>query len=401
MINNLQNKLPFLTGVVLMVCGVSGANFRAFLLGALVGDVGITDAQASDVIAANATGILIGSVVMVLKVHIWNRRYIAWSAISCMLVGNFLGLFFHQYQQLLMILFLNGLGEGILMSLGAAVIAGSKDATKFIGIHMILGTSTATVMALSAPYLIQWQGISGIFLFLLMFPGLALLSTRWLSSFVQAPTTQPQAVNSDRAMPAIDMRAAVLSIIATLVLFTGLGAFWPFCETIVNASNVSSEIFGKAVSVGMFSGGVVAVAAAWYGNSFGFLKPALLGCVVTSLVAYFATYQVSEAATFLIIPGYLMSSMLVIIFHNAFLASLDTQGRVLVFGVTMESLGGVLGPILAGSILRLGFSYEVICWALIIAVFCYLLLRILCLVNYENGLGEINANAVLSGGKGK
>ena len=375
-----------LAGVFLVVCGASGLSFRAFLVGAFENDLGFSPVLASDIVAASAGGLLLGNFIMLLKVHVWNRRKVAWAALSLMFIANLSGLFLHLYQQLLVIQFLSGLGEGILMGLGAAIIAGASNATRYIGLQMVLGSVAAAATAYFAPYLIQWKGVNGIFLFLLVYPFIALLSTFWVSRFPSVTISDVKGVE-----PRIDKFSAGVSVLGTLILFSGLGMFWPFMESIVIAAGVPKPDFGKILSVAIVLGGVVAFAVSLFGDKYGYLKPALLGCAILISVVCTLTFEVNGLLFFILVPAYLMSSMLLIIYHNSYLASLDAQGRVLVFGVSMESLGGLLGPLMSGGILRLGGDYKMICWSLIVLSSFYVLLRFVTLRGGDNSYGDIHA----------
>ena len=378
-VKKITDNKPIYAGIFLVVCGLGGVYFRAFLLGALVRDVALPSFLASNIIAASAAGILLGNVFMLLKVHKWNRKKIALAAIFCMLISNVSGIFFHQYEDLIVILFLSGLGEGTLVALGSAVIAGSSNVARFVGLQTVMGSTVAAGTAFGAPYFIEWEGINGIFMFLLLFPCIAFFSTRWLMAF---PSTRID--QESHSASSVNMTKTAFSILATLVMFTGIGMFWPFLETIVMASGVSSSVFGIAVSIGMFLGGVVALAATVLGDRYGYFLPSVVGASVMALAAMISMLTLTEAMVLLLVPVYLMASMLLVVYHNAFLASLDTRGRVYVFGVTMESLGAILGPLVAGVVIRMGGGYQAVTWLFVGAAVVYCLMRGMCFINVES-----------------
>lgn len=380
-ISNSDNKAELKStaaGIVIVVCGLGGVFFRAFLLGALVNDVGLPEFLASNVVAASASGILLGNFLMLLKVHIWNRKKIAYMAIGCMLCSNTAGLFLHEYEQLITIFIVSGTGEGVLIALGSAVIAGSTNVTKFVGLQTVIGSCVAAGTAFLAPYLIQWQGVNGIFLFLLIYPFITLLSVFWLKSFASVT-----AHSIDGKPSSINRKNSAITLLATLIVFTGIGAFWPFLETIVMQFDVSRSVFGVAVSIGMFIGGLMALMAIILSDRFGFLYPVLLGSLLMVIAASVTNITLNNLIILLLVPLYLLGSATLVVYHNAYLASLDAQGRVFVFGIVMESLGAILGPLLAGAILRFGGGYDMLSWFFIVSVVVYCLLRWLCLLSFE------------------
>ena len=372
----LKKNAQYFLGILLIICGVSGSNFRVFLLGALVSDIGFEVAKASDLVASSAGGLLVGSFFMVVKVRSINRRFVVFISVISMVIGTSSSILWHGYGSLLCSMFLSGFGEGLLISTGASIISSSDNPTRFVSLQAVLGSFVASVMAYNAPGLVKWEGVNGLFWALLGFSFVSFCIAFFVSDYKSSSLVKSGVFLGEFS---VNKRKGVfLMAFSTLILFTGIGSFWPFIETIAVDAGVSRSVFGVVISAGMILGGLIGCVVAVLGDRYGYLFSVFIGCLFMMLSVILVELYMNAGSVYLIVPVFMMSGSLVVIFHNSFLASLDPSGRVMIIGLVMESMGGLVGPVFSGAVLRLGGNYSFISWALIISIIIYLCLRLFC-----------------------
>lgn len=380
-----------LLGILLILAGQMVTALTPFLTGALVDYAQLSLAQSSDVIAAITGGIMLGTLIVLLKGHVWNRRMLAYCALLLVIGGNALALKFHNYHQLIVIEVLAGIGSGVAIALGAMVIAGAGGSAKYFGMLMVVLGATNAVTAYFVPYAVQYFGINGLYIILLAYGVCGLFVPRYLVS----PIAEIQEKNHDGKInqihsPVIDKVSAVVGVIVTLVIFSGYAAFWPFLERIATNSGVEASTFGQSLSIALLCGGLAGVVASFVGDRFGHIRPLVFSCLIISVGAVAITFLLTDFTVRFILPFFQFGYLFMLIYNNASLSLLDSSGRVLVFGVFMETSGWFVGPLLAGQIIRFGGSYNTLSYFLLVTTLVYITAKILMAVRVKHRLKNVS-----------
>lgn len=358
-----------------IACIVAGTVITAitpFMVGALADDLGLSIAAVSDVVAAGTGGFVLGVITIALVGGYLSKRLMAIISIFFMLIGNASALIFHTYEPLLLIRAITGLGDGMLTSVGLGILSGLKNCPRYLGLQMLTSTFFAFWVILSIPFLLDSLGINALFSILIVYSLIALRFVCWLPRIRGSKTS----VSYESSVFEVNPGIKILSVICTLLLFSGFGGFWPFVERISLEQDVLPENLSLSLSLAMLMGAGGAFIAGAVGDKYGLIKPALFACTVVTMAALMMTHRLDNASVLYLIPVFQSAFMFLIIYHNAFLASLDPTGRVLLFGLIMETSGNFLGPISSGQIIRAGGDYLIISYVMIAAVIIYVAVRV-------------------------
>lgn len=370
---------PLLVLAVVILMIISAQMFSAFipfLLGGLVDYRGFALAQASDVIGAGTGGTMLGSLLVLLKGHCWNKKILIRTAFTFLLIGNSAAMVSYSYPAMLISMFLVGLGSGLALSIGVAILAGYENPPRVFGMTMLVLTTINASTIYFIPVMTGRHGLNAIFFVMLFYLLLAIIVTVYLRrAYFQ--NLQAIITNSIDKTTGIYRFEAVLAIAATFFLFSAVASFLPFVERMAADAGVNSATIGKGFSLAMFAGGCAGVLASIIGDRYGYLKPLFVSCVLLFVGAIAVTSRLTEETALLLIPLFQFSYLFMVTFNNSSLAALDITGRVLVFGIFMETCGWFLGPLLAGQVLRAGGDYQTLMMLLLSAIVIFLGLKAL------------------------
>lgn len=374
--------------IFIVVCGQTFTAIFPLLLGSLVDGAGLSVSEASDVLAAGTGGLLMGTAFMLIKGHLWDRRLIGCCAFGLMLAGNSFALFFHQYYGLLLAFCTAGYGAGTAVALGMAVLAAEGDTAKRYGIMVMTLSAFNAAVLLLIPQLTEWWGFNGVIAILTSY---SVLGFALLSSIPRHIKTLSDNAHSSSTVR-LTSRSPLLAVTATLILFTGFASFWPYIERIAVDAAIAKERIALSYSLGMVGAGCSGVVATVLGERFGFFKPLMVCCLLLFAGAMAISFILTVNTVVILVPLFQFSYVLMMVFNNAALAKMDASGRVLVFGVFVESTGWFLGPLLAGQVFRTGGSYFTLACIFIGAVGLFIGIRLLMLRDMRKA-PEVNSLA--------
>lgn len=374
-----DSVMPVAAAISTIICAQMFSILIPFFLGSLVESAGFEMAMASDVIAAGTCGVMLGTLLVLMKGHIWNRQIMSFGGFSSMVLGNLVSLYFQDYAILLVSVFFIGLGSGVGIGVGAAVISGGGNTAKRFGIVMMSVTTFSTLSITIVPHLIEAYGVNGVFILLLTYNLFGFIFIKGLPRYCSLKAIRENGVDAGSSNFArhnsVEKIPAAIAIFAAFLIFFGISAYLPFIERIAVEANIESSVIAYSVSVGAFFGGFLSMLAGFLGKRIGHIRPLVVAGAILIVGAWSINYKLSAVNVMLVVPLFFFGYILMGVFNNASLADMDVTGRVLVFGIFVETAGWFIGPLFAGQVLRLGGDYHTLLAVLIFTTLIYLLLK--------------------------
>lgn len=316
-----------------------------FILTAMVEIHGIGAGLAGRLVSAQLLAMALASMGAASVITRVPRRGLAVAAILVIIVANMLCLAGGSVAVLAIGRVGTGLGEGTLMAVAAAIIAGAPASHRVYSLVGLAVAAVATVALFSVPFIVGSAGYGGIFAMLALFPLLALVTLPWLPSEVSRsiPATGAGSALSHRALCAL---------LAFALLWVGAGGLWVFAERIGAHAGLDLATVGLCLALGQLIGIAGPVAADRYGLRLG-LTPSLvggcLGMAGGGLLFVFGGSAVSYAVGASLLSFFVM--FLVPCFRS-FMARLDPGGRVVGASAAFYTLGFALAPALVAAMVN-------------------------------------------------
>ena len=350
------------TSVYAAVGFVSGAAvlfscLTPVIIGAFVGELAFSESQLGDLFAVYNIGFTIIAIVAMFFVRRvnWKTASVLASALGVLALLSVTVT--RDYSIILVIIGILGLAKGALYAIGMAVMGDSDDPDKAFGLKMGLESIPSAIMLFLIPSLIlPIAGFKGMFYALAV--TIALLG--FASIFLPARGVKGGGnllAGADGVEADSSLAMRVTALIGSIIFFAGIIATWAFLELVAGVKGFGPENMGLIFMVGFILSAVGGFAAAIIGGRWGRITP-LLGI---SLVALSGLIILAISTT---VPLFALGTCLLLFTVNFGLAyffglsaELDLSGKFVVLSATSLSVGGIIGPAIAGRLME-GYSYQ-------------------------------------------
>jgi len=312
--------------------------FLPMLVGGMVEHLGMTVQQAGFVATSDMLGYTIGTIASFFFIHKLNWRLLAIFCIALMAAANGFSGFIGDYETLIVVRFISGLGGGVLTAVTFAAMGQMRDPDSAYGWWLVFQAAFGFV-----GFQYFWDiSVNGGFLVLTVL----LIVGALLVMFVP-----PQALKHDHTAATMDKSLwmkAIGGIVAILLIYIGLMSEYTYLERIGNEAGLSPEDIGTSFSAMSIAGLIGGGLAAKLGARFGRLLPSLLG--VIGCIGSFYLFSIEQVgftvyAVACCLYFGLWSFMLPYLVGAC--AAVDASGRTLALGNAAIGGGLAFGPFMA------------------------------------------------------
>ena len=323
---------------------------QPMIVGALVYLRGFTERQAGIVAAVELTGLSLGILCLIGAVGRVKRSSFALLAVSAIVAANVATCFVTQFQWLLPLRFLSGVGAASAFCISSSLASSSPKPENSFAIMNAICIAYSGVLTLLSSSILQAHGLPGIMLTLSFITLLALLVIPWISPEVTSAGT---GVTYATAKVPLAIPLPVFALLAMmLLLYTGHGAIWAFQERIGVAAGLTEQAVGKSLGMSMLLWGVG-------GSLLARLLSLSLGRIVPQVISLGASFIAVLLLVFGTTPlAFATSSGLIALswfyglpYQMGLLAAHDPKGRAALAGTMMSTAGMAAGPGIAAFLL--------------------------------------------------
>ncbi len=364
------------------IAGVAAMGLNPVIATAYVDYLDFSERQAGYVLAAEMSGLAIGTLLISARVHVWNRQVVAISGIAILLIGNLACLKLASFDSMLAARFIVGTGAGSAAGVMAASIAASGNPDRFFGFYTVVTLSTIAFLMSLAPGLLTSFGIGGLFSLLacMALPALCLVGN-FPAFAVERKIGVNEQAPSWRDMP---LRVVLIVSIATLVYYTGTGAVWPFISQVGKARGFALQDIGNLLAVAQLFGVAGALVPVFLGTRLGRTAPVTFSLLV-SICCLLALLGYSNKLVYaLVIQSYMFVWLLFFPYLMGIVSELDPLGRLAGISYALQSVGFAIGPALAALFIT-GGGYAALFY---LGIVCYLVTLVLLLpLAFKQGAG--------------
>ena len=324
---------------------------QPMIVGALVDLRGFTERQAGIVAAVELTGLTLGILCLIGAVGRVRRSSFALLAVGAIVAANVTTCFVTEFQWLLPLRFLSGVGAASAFCISSSLASSSARPENSFAIMNAICIAYSGVLTLLSSSILQAHGLPGIMLTLSVITLLALLVIPWISSGVTS--TAPAAMTHAAAKVPLAIPLPVVALLAMmLLLYTGHGAIWAFQERIGVAAGLTEQAVGKSLGMSMLLWGVG-------GSLLARLLSLSLGRIVPQVISLGASFLAVLLLVFGTTPlAFSTSSGLIALswfyglpYQMGLLAAHDPKGRAALAGTMMSTAGMAAGPGIAAFLL--------------------------------------------------
>ncbi len=350
------------------------------LLGSAAEYLTLNEEQAGLLASSYFVGFLLVCLSAVFWMHRVNWQYAGITGSLILAGGLMASAMVQDYQALLLLMAVSGVGAGILYGLAMCVLSKTKEMDRNFGIKLLAEVALAALLLLILPvYVSERWGFQGLMLSVAGVAFLVGLAAFWL------PVHGRVAIETDEA----DLNKPQknwpiwLALVALMIYFAGLSGIWAFVERIGTSSGLQADTIGMCLSFSMLGGALGALCAALWGNKYGRTLPLIVSTLLLLgvIVVYSLPLNVMlfALASFIFAYGWNYG----LPYQMGIVVSLDKNGKLAVMMSSFISLGAIMGPAVGGMLI-VSEGYAGLYMAMALAIVLGLTLFSVCLTS-ENG----------------
>ena len=318
----------------------------------LVEYLAFSDEQAGYIASAEMFGIAFTTILLIFVEARIDWRKLTVLCLIVAMMGNLLSLSIVDFNSLAVVRFLTGMGSGGLMSLTFAMMGLTDKSDRNFGYIITWVLIYGALGILVMPTAFATIGMNGVLLFFALFNVSGLFFIRYLprSGVHHLDLSVPDNTGYSWQMKG-------LSLLAILLYNTSIGIVWAYLFLLGLEAGIAEQTVANVLTISQFLGIAGAFVAVVLQLRIGRIIPLQVSIIGTAIGIYLL---VGKIALFHFALGVCLFNFLWNVsmpYLLATMASFDRRGKVVIYGICMQTAGYAIGPFIAATILGTG-SYD-------------------------------------------
>ena len=320
--------------------------------------LGFSEVEVGRVAGADLGGLSLGAVLTAFFIARVNRRLLVLIGIAIAVLANGLCIKMVEYEQVLWLRLLAGIGSGIYTAVAVASLgASSKPARAYNLMLFAFAFSQAAEMQFLP--MLSMEGIYWVFIicFLITLPFVG-----WIPAFAD---TKAQSLDQDTSsanvgqMP-IPTYVPWLCLIAIAITYINIGAYWTYIELAALADQATPSWVSKILVWASFCSLVGCAFATVLSNRFGLIRPLLVALLSMALAVGLLANGITDQKIFISVFSFNFLWIFVDVYQMSTIANVDKTGRFASIIPAAQGVGQIIGPNIAASLLGLSLGYSAV-----------------------------------------
>jgi len=321
--------------------------------------LGFTEIEVGRVAGADLGGLSLGAVATAVFIAKVNRRWLVVIGLSIAVIANLLCITIVDYNQVLWLRLLAGVGSGIYTAVAVASLgASSKPARAYNAMLFAFAFSQALEMHFLP--LLPMAGVYTVFIvcFLLTIPFI-----HWIPAYAEPDDVQSEHLSQDPSADSLshqNIPAYVpwLCLFAIVVAYINIGAYWTYIELAALADKANPEWIGQVLTWSSLCSIVGCLFATVLSNRYGLLRPLLVTLLTVSVIVGMLANGITDTTFFVSVFAFNFLWIFNDVYQMSIIANVDKSGRFAALMPAAQGLGQIIGPNMAASILGLNLGYS-------------------------------------------
>ncbi len=318
--------------------------------------LGFSEVEVGRVAGADLGGLSAGAILVSLVVARFNRRYLAAAGVALAVLANALCTVFVDYEQVLWLRVLAGVGSGIYTAIAVTTLGGSsRPARAFNMLLFAFAFSQALEM-----HVLPQLSMNGIYIVFIVCYLITLPFLGWIPPRpVPGPAlTEPS--SEDAGERPLSPAVLWLCLAAIFVTYINIGAYWTYIELASLAAGVAEDWIGRILVWASFLSIAGCLFATIVSNRFGLAQPLLLSLVIMAWIVGMLSTGINSSNILMSVFMFNFLWIFIDVYQMATVANVDPSGRFTSLMPGAQGLGQIVGPNLAASLLAANLGYNAV-----------------------------------------
>ncbi|CAM4296378.1 MFS transporter [Pseudoalteromonas byunsanensis] len=245
-----SGTLDYLLIAFIAMVGLAYLNFLPSVVNALVYGMGLTEAQAGQVVALNGYGALLGLIGATLVIERLPWRTVLFVMLAVLCVVDFSTIWLDDYATTLVWRFMGGILGGVSVGIAFTILAKLHNGDRAFGLLLLMQFGIGSLVIYVLPTLRTWGGDLAVFYVMSALCALGLICLLLLPNFNTPPLLAGAAKPQQRHKQQKDTRAyELLLLFAMSVYLIAASAIWTYVGQIGLKAGFDEEIINMSIAL--------------------------------------------------------------------------------------------------------------------------------------------------------
>ncbi len=330
---------------------IYGVGYLSYMLmplqiGALIQSLDLNEAQAGTIATAELTALALSLFAIAPRISSLSKRRLALIGGIIVVLGHGLSATSDSYIALILYRALTGIGAGMVLAAGNAIVAGCQNPQRMFAIIFAVGQMQAAGFLICLPEFISRFAHTGIYGFLAIWTLIMLLLLRLI------PEQNVTLPDPEESQSKINLKIFLFpSVLAMILIGVSDSSLWTFQERIATSLGLNQDTIGLVLGGALVSGMLGVAFAAIIGTRIGKILPIFVG-ILWMAISYLLITQTQSQTTYIAVElSYLFAYGFVIPYLFGLNGELDPEGGAMVAANGCNLVGISIGPVCAGYII--------------------------------------------------
>ena len=322
---------------------------------ALVQMAGFTEVQVGRVWGADLGGFSAGAVLSALLVARFNRRYLVLIGVVLSIGANGLCMVFVEYEQVLWLRVLAGVGSGIFTAVAVVSLGGTTNPVRAFNM-LLFGFAFSTALEL---HFLPQLTMNEIYVFFMVLASICALFINWLPSrpLNTAELAQQEKIEEDKENWDVPRAFPIICLVAVCFTYINIGGYYTYIELAALKDGVSDEWMSPVLTWSSIFA-IVGCVIALFCTRFGLFKPLFASLMLMALIVMMLAGGINDINIVVSLFAFMTLWTFVDIFQSGMLSHMDRKGSLVALLPSVQGFGQFVGPNVAASVLDFGMGYS-------------------------------------------
>ena len=324
------------------------------LSSAWVGLLGLTEEQVGRVAGADLGGLSFGAILASVLVARVNRRILVLAGLGLSITANGLCIWFIDYEQMLALRLLAGIGSGIFTAVAVVSLGGTTKPVRAFNMLLFAFAFSTALELHTLPKL----SMNGIYLFFIALNAICILFLHWVPN---RPLNDEELALQEEAAEEVEnwhvpRILPVICLVAVGFTYVNIGGYYTYIELAAFADGIAQSWTGPVLTwSSVFA--VVGCLLALLCTRFGLFKPLFISLLAMALVVMMLYSGITDWKFMVSMFSFMTLWTFVDVYQSAMLAHMDRRGSLVALLPAVQGFGQFIGPNVAASVLGFGLGY--------------------------------------------
>lgn len=321
--------------------------------------LGFSEVEVGRVAGADLGGLSLGAVITAFFIARFNRHILVVVGIAIAVLANGLCIKMVEYEQVLWLRLLAGVGSGIYTAVAVASLGATSRPARAYNL-MLFAFAFSQAAEMQFLPMLSMQGIYWVFIicFLITLPFIS-----WIPAYPDnSDQSQEQsvAVETDANQMQIPSYVPWLCLTAIAITYINIGAYWTYIELAALEDQATPSWVSKVLVWASFCSLVGCAFATVLSNRFGLIRPLLVALLSMALAVGLLANGITDQKIFISVFSFNFLWIFVDVYQMSTIANVDKTGRFASIIPAAQGLGQIIGPNIAASLLGLSLGYSAV-----------------------------------------